>query len=74
MAEEAELADVVVHDDDFHWDHRTFVVWRGEDAEGEYDVFRDYVGVVVAAVVVVEGNMAEGGESFEVLGGTSAAI
>lgn len=74
MAEKADPADVAVHGDDLHWDRQTFVVSQGEDAEGECDVFRDYVGVVVAAAVVVEGNMAEGEQSFEVLVGTSAAI
>lgn len=74
MAEKADPADVDVHGDDLHWDHRTFVVSRGEDAEGECDVFRDYVGVVVVAAAVVEGNMAERERSSEVLVGTSAAV
>lgn len=73
MVEEVDRADVAVHGDDLHWDHRIFVVWRGEDAGGECDVFRDYVGAVEAAGVVVEGNMAEGGELFEELAGMSVA-
>lgn len=72
MADEVDPADVAVHGDAVHWDHRTFVVSRGEDAEGECDVFHDYVGVVVVVAVVVEGNMVE--QSFEVLVDTSAAI
>jgi len=59
VAEEVDPADVVVHGDDLHREHRTFVAWRGEDAEGVYDVLRDYVGVVVVVAVAVEGNMAE---------------
>jgi hypothetical protein len=76
VAEQVDPDDVAVHGDDSHRDHRTFVVWRGEDAEGECDAFHDYdcVGVVVAAAVVVEGNIAERGQSFDVLVGRSAAI
>ena len=74
MAEQADPDDVAVHGGDLHRDHRTFVVWRGEDAEGECDVFHDCVGVVVAAGAVVEGNMTEGEQSFDVLVGRSVAI
>lgn len=53
-------ADVAVHGNYLHRDHRIFVVWREGGAEGECDVFHGYVGVVMAAGVVVGGNKAEG--------------
>lgn len=59
-AEEVGLADVAVRGDDLHWGHRTFVAWREEDAEGECDVFRDYVGAVAAVAVVAAGNRTAG--------------
>jgi hypothetical protein len=59
VAEEVDPDDVAVHGNYLHRDHRTFVVWRGGGAEGECDEFHDFVGVVVAAGVVVGGNKAE---------------
>ena len=74
VAEQVDPDDVAVHGDDLHRIHRTFVVWRGGDAEGECDAFHDYAGVVVVVAVVVEGNIAEGEQSFDVLVGRSVAI
>lgn len=74
MAEVADPVDDAVHGGGLLQDHRTFVAWREEDAEEECDVLHGYVGVVVAAVFVVGGNMAEGEESFDAFEGRSAAI
>lgn len=65
-----EVADAVVRGDDLHWDHRIFVVWRGEDAGEECDGFRGCAVVVVVAVVA-EGSMTEGEQPLEGLADTS---